>query len=72
MIKHDDIKAFMQGLYEESERQSTMKLVVLGKGQIGKSTLINFLQYCNICFLKITQYSKHPNNLHFTVNFHKE
>lgn len=30
-----------------------MKLVVLGKGRIGKSTLVNFLKHCNTPTMKV-------------------
>lgn len=33
-------------LLDGNQQRSTMKMVVLGHGQIGKSTLVNYLKYC--------------------------
>jgi hypothetical protein len=43
----DTLLDFSESLRGEYEEQSIVKLVVLGKGQIGKSTLVNFFKYCN-------------------------
>jgi hypothetical protein len=47
MHSSDEIFDFCESLRGGFEEQSIIKLVVLGKGQIGKSTLVNFFKHCN-------------------------
>jgi hypothetical protein len=43
----DEILDFCKSLSGGYEERYTVKLVVLGQGQIGKSTLVNFFKHCN-------------------------
>lgn len=54
MIRVDDIVDFLQQILLGHEERRTMKVVVLGHGQIGKSTLVNFLKHKNKPLLKVT------------------
>jgi GTPase SAR1 family protein len=47
MHSSNEIFDFCESLKGGFEEQSIVKLVVLGKGQIGKSTLVNFFKHCN-------------------------
>lgn len=51
--EHRDIMWFMQQLKESKEERATMKLVVLGNGRIGKSTLVNYLRFCSASSVKV-------------------
>lgn len=55
MLQYDDIQAFVKGLCDGHEDRAIMKLVVLGKGQIGKSTLVNYLKHVSKSQLKVFQ-----------------
>ncbi len=41
---------------EKRKQTPTVKLIVLGKGQIGKTTLVNYLKYCNESSVKVSNY----------------
>lgn len=47
IMEEEDINAFVSELSKGNSERTTMKLVVLGNGQIGKSTLVNFLKHEN-------------------------
>jgi GTPase SAR1 family protein len=47
MHSSDEILDFCESLSGGYEERSIVKLVVLGKGGIGKSTLVNFFKHCN-------------------------
>jgi Cdc6-like AAA superfamily ATPase len=42
-IKEDDIKSFLHELMKKSTPWHSMKLVVLGNGRIGKTTLLHMM-----------------------------
>lgn len=53
LFREDDIRSFVTGLKEGYEERAIVKLVVLGNGQIGKSTLVNYFRHCNKSWLEV-------------------
>lgn len=49
----EEITDFLQQLLQGHEERRTMKVIVLGHGNIGKSTLVNFLKYKNKSLLMV-------------------
>lgn len=47
LIHEEDIRTFLREVALGMVERRKIKLVVLGKEQIGKTTLVNFLRYCN-------------------------
>lgn len=46
LVEENAIRNFLWRLLDGNEERRTMKMVILGHGQIGKSTLVNYLKYC--------------------------
>lgn len=54
MIEEKDISHFLEQFLQGHANRATMKVVILGHGQIGKSTLVNFLKHLNKPLYQVT------------------
>ena len=68
MSEYSDISAFVYGLREGRVDRAAMRLVVLGNGQIGKTTLVNYLHHLNKPQLQVLHHS-HAPSFHFPKFF---
>lgn len=51
--KLEGVEEFIKSFTTGSSTRNKLKLVVLGNGGVGKTTLINFLMYCNQPFKEV-------------------
>ena len=56
IVLQDEILELCKNLSEGYEEQSSIKLIVLGHGRIGKSTLVHFFQHLNNTAVKVKYY----------------
>lgn len=53
MVDAEDIENLITEYLQDAKERARIKLVILGNGQIGKSTLINYFKHLNLSRVKV-------------------